>query len=387
MIIFLIVTSLYLSGLFLIRPAPLSLREPMPGLIESFYRIPFTVIVGLSLLIVHLLATNFTFQELSSGNLKYLALNNSSEYWMWWPVQLLTHSFVHSNFIHLVTNVHGLGLLSLYERRVGSMRALQVFLVGAVAAMPSVVVYPEGSNIVGASGAVFALAAAYFTDEKQLSTRDWIIAIIYFLVVWAVMTVYSGLRSSGSLALASIQVDHVGHFLGALGGILFCRFFPLGWRKTVDLASSADSPAELAPTVLAPTVLGPERQATIAQEAPTISVNQSEISSRKAREPAPLFQSLDDGLVKILNVQDEQGNANEFIAIDDALSAAFIAAVQNFDENKNDHALKEEVLNLLFRVQDRLARFPNKKYELHTLIDALEKSSVSEYVSYFRKFV
>ena len=124
------------------------------------------------------------------------------------------------------SNVLGLTLLSIYERRVGLNRYLAVLLVGTIVSSPSAFFYSEPLTVCGFSGGVFALGAAIFTDHENLSIKEWLSAILLFVVITAVLMFDSYLNGPQADAL-TVEVDHIGHALGALGGIIYCRLFRL----------------------------------------------------------------------------------------------------------------------------------------------------------------
>ena len=124
------------------------------------------------------------------------------------------------------SNVIGLALLSVYERRVGLNRYLAVLLAGIIGSTFSVFFYPEPLKASGISGGVFALGAAFFADHENLSVKEWLLCIFLFVGVTAVMTLDSYLNAS-HIDVSTTQIDHIGHALGALGGIIYCRLFRL----------------------------------------------------------------------------------------------------------------------------------------------------------------
>lgn len=91
--------------------------------------------------------------------------------------------------------------------------------------MPSILFYSENVAVSGISGGVFGLAAAYFTDEKELSTKEWLAAISLFVFL-AILLAIEGEFKGRSSAAADLRIDHIGHFLGALGAIIYCRLKP-----------------------------------------------------------------------------------------------------------------------------------------------------------------
>ena len=95
-----------------------------------------------------------------------------------------------------------------------------------LASIPSILFYSENILVSGISGGVFGLAAAYFTDEEELTTKEWLLAISLFLFLAIVLALDSEFKGGSNKAL-DMKIDHIGHFLGALGAILYCRLKPL----------------------------------------------------------------------------------------------------------------------------------------------------------------
>lgn len=96
----------------------------------------------------------------------------------------------------------------------------------SLASIPSILFYPEYILVSGISGGVFGLAAAYFTDEDELTTKEWLLAISLFLFLAIMLALDSEFKGGSNKAL-DMKIDHIGHFLGALGAILYCRLKPL----------------------------------------------------------------------------------------------------------------------------------------------------------------
>jgi len=226
MIIFIISVVTYVGLLIFIKPAPSSLKAAPITYSENFKSVWASICTGVIVLLIFLLTTNFDFISVDEGLYRKLALSNDVDLFLNWPLQSVTHLFLHGNLIHLVANVFGLGLASAYERRVGAKRYLEVLLVGSLASIPSILFYSESVLVCGISGGVFGLAAAYFTDEKELTTKEWLLAILLFLCSAIFFALDSEFNGGFNNAL-DVKIDHIGHFWGALGAILYCRLKPL----------------------------------------------------------------------------------------------------------------------------------------------------------------
>ncbi|MCR9143869.1 MAG: rhomboid family intramembrane serine protease [bacterium] len=145
---------------------------------------------------------------------------------VWQP---LTHLLLHFDLLHLLSNLGLLGLLTVYERRVGHARYLAVLAVAGLASIPSVWMYSEPVLVCGISGGLLGLAAAYFTDHKELSRREWAVAVVVFLALFLILSLIDEIRTGGPGGAAgplSYQIDHIGHLLGAAAGLVYCRLRP-----------------------------------------------------------------------------------------------------------------------------------------------------------------
>lgn len=222
MIIFFISVIAFMGLLVLIRPSPNSLKLAPITYRENVRSVLASIFSGLVILTVFLLITNFSFVAVDEKLYQLLALNNDPEQSSMWPLQSITHLFIHGNLIHLATNIVGLGLASVYERRVGAKRFLIVLFVGSLASIPSIFFYSESVIVGGISGGIFGLGAAYFTDEKELSNKEWVTAILLFLFIVFALVVDTEFKTDA----LDMKIDHIGHLLGALGAIIYCRLIP-----------------------------------------------------------------------------------------------------------------------------------------------------------------
>lgn len=227
MILFAISALVYTLTLLLVRPAPSSLKAELPGFWQHFASLKISLLLGLCLLGVFLFSSAFRFIETEAGILASFAMRGGWTLEARSPLRGLTHWLLHIDIRHLLANVAFLGLLSVYERRVGAQRFVTVLLVACLASSVSAFFYSASTVICGLSGGLFGLAAAYFVDERALTTKDWLTGIALFCVMVGMFTLNDAMRSSAANDL-DFEIDHIGHFLGAIGAIAYCRVRPLG---------------------------------------------------------------------------------------------------------------------------------------------------------------
>lgn len=215
---FLLVTTAYILCLALWRPRPISLKTQLPGYWENIKSIKATLILGLILICVFWLTSGLEFKESKSGALSILGTSEKGVTQLNAYFQIVTHIFVHINLKHLISNLVGLFYLSHYERRVGSGRYLMVFILSGIFSSLMAMPFHHDAVAAGASAGIFGLGAAYFTDHKNLSRREWINLVLisaFFGIIFALPDKH----------MQDIKIDHWGHFFGAVSGIILCRLF------------------------------------------------------------------------------------------------------------------------------------------------------------------
>jgi rhomboid protease GluP len=222
MILYTILLVLYVGLLLFIKPAPKSFRDEPITIKENFLAIKGSLFLGVLLLTIHLFVSDFTSLDASEKSYQIFALNNLDNNRLW-LLQYFTHLFIHLNLLHLVGNLTMLGLLSAYERRVGLGRYLAVLLVSGLVSGLSVFFYSENIYSSGISGALFGLGAAFFTDENNLTLKDWIYAILVFFVLVAIVSLRDFYEMQ-KLDNVNFRIDYFAHILGALGAIAYTRF-------------------------------------------------------------------------------------------------------------------------------------------------------------------
>ncbi len=140
--------------------------------------------------------------------------------------QLGTYLFLHGGILHLALNMIALWMFGgELEETWGSERfTLFYFVTGVGAGLCSVLAsWNSYIPIIGASGAIYGLLAAYgilFPDRTLLLYFIVPIKAKWFVLILGLITFWSSLSASGS------GVAHVAH----LGGMLFGYLYLRGWR-------------------------------------------------------------------------------------------------------------------------------------------------------------
>ncbi|NPV85804.1 MAG: rhomboid family intramembrane serine protease [Anaerolineae bacterium] len=162
-------------------------------------------------------------------------------------VPLLTHMFLHSGWLHFVSNVWILFIFGdNVEDRLGSFRYLVFYILGGVGAglLQSVLTTNPNLPAIGASGAIAAVMGAYFLffPTARVITLiplffvPWFVEIpaIIYLGFWFVSQLFSGV-----LSLTMTQGMEVGgvawwaHIGGFIMGLILAKPFEARRRRRI----------------------------------------------------------------------------------------------------------------------------------------------------------
>lgn len=175
-----------------------------------------------------------------SGAFSTLAMSPAAGYFEPW--RLLTATFLHAGFFHILFNMLMLFVLgTAVERGLGSLRFLAVYVLSALGGSMGVVAWvlaePSSWNVavVGASGALYGLFGAVFIVQKRsgMSTKS-------ILILLAINLAY------GFIVPGISWQGHVGGFIGGLGATaVYLGVADWGRKKS----ASTQRAAEIAVTV------------------------------------------------------------------------------------------------------------------------------------------
>ena len=146
---------------------------------------------------------------------------------------LITAIFVHANLVHLIGNMIFLYVFgNTLESVTGSkQKMLTAFFVGGILSFPlSVPFFPPSASFVGASAAIFTLAAVVMLLKPLrfswlLLMPVGMVAIVYF--IYNVVAVYFNFQSN---------VAYVSHVIGFLLGIPFGIAWSPDWKKNLGIS-------------------------------------------------------------------------------------------------------------------------------------------------------
>lgn len=187
----------------------------------------------------------------------------------WWTV--LSHAFIHSDWIHLLVNM---GVLFLAGRQVladtGTRHFLYIYLVSVwVAAAATLLLHPQ-QPLIGASAGVAGVFGAYAALHPERSVTAWIGAwmprlrvksLFYGLVGAEIGLEVFAMMTASSYRIPMVHdVAHMAHAAGMLTGWLYARhlapaldnfyhreeFFPQGLRRRHRETESSPVPARAA---------------------------------------------------------------------------------------------------------------------------------------------
>jgi len=154
--------------------------------------------------------------------------------------QMVTYLFLHGGFLHILFNMLALYMFGTeLEWLWGTSRFLRFyFITGVGAALCSIIVSPNSTiPIIGASGAIYGLLAAYgllFPDRTLLLYFVIPIKAKYFVLILGAITFWSSITATGG------GIAHVAHLGGMIFGWIYLRGLPFrdgfrnpipGWRE------------------------------------------------------------------------------------------------------------------------------------------------------------
>ena len=208
----------------------------------------FSTIAWLIIVTVIISVLAFVLFSISEDYFNYLALKPSNILQGKYLWTLLTHIFVHGSFAHLLINMFVLfSLGGLCEKIIGRKRFIWFYLIsGLFAGILSVVLAGAFGNselgarifgspeifMVGASGAIFAIAGLYVMLLPRLK---FMIIFLPFFSLPAYIMVPAMLAVMWILSIiGNWPIGNVAHFGGFLAGIIYGIYLRQKYKRKVQ---------------------------------------------------------------------------------------------------------------------------------------------------------
>lgn len=177
-------------------------------------------LIGLNLLAFVFLSMLGPKQDAVANELLGLSGAGLAQGMVW---QFLTYQFVHAGFLHLAVNMLGLWFAgNVLERIMGVRKFVLLYLTCGVAGGLVQVFLDPGPSVVGASGAVCGLIAAFSTMFPRME----ITALLFFVIPVRMRAMWLGIgvAALSLFFLATGILGNVGngaHLGGALAGFVW----------------------------------------------------------------------------------------------------------------------------------------------------------------------
>lgn len=188
------------------REGKQSIRAPKPRVVTAFSRTSTQPVVTYSIIALTLLV--FLGQWLSGG-----ALTTTLLYWPpateSQPWRMITTMFVHSqsSIFHILLNMFSLYIFGpILERLVGRWRFLALYLISGFGGSVAVLLLSPSSAVLGASGAIFGLVAAFFIIQRHFggNTTTLVIVIVINLGLGFIVPQVAWQAHVGGLVVGAI---------------------------------------------------------------------------------------------------------------------------------------------------------------------------------------
>ena len=128
-------------------------------------------------------------------------------------------SLLHWDIPHLLANVFIIPFLLPYEKRVGGMRVLLVFVLCATVVQFMEDLLPLGLTIsLGASGGLCGLITAYNLDRRGMRASEWFTRLLLSLLLIGFVSLQGVLHSSDE----RYSVDWIAHLLAVPTAAVLC---------------------------------------------------------------------------------------------------------------------------------------------------------------------
>ena len=139
--------------------------------------------------------------------------------------QVITYSLIHGGLLHLSLNMLGLYVFGkMVCKEIGGITFLSLYLVSIIGSAVACLLFSSQFPVVGASGAVFGVMAAFgvlFAKQELILLFPPIpMKAIYLVISYAIVEVYFSITSS-------VGISHVAHVGGLASGLIFATIWKL----------------------------------------------------------------------------------------------------------------------------------------------------------------
>ncbi len=200
-----------------------------PGLMPV---VKILLIVTIGMFIIQILADGVTGQAFTWEifGLSFAGVMNGR---IW---QFVTYMFLHGGILHILFNMMGLFFFgSDVERVLGPKRFLSLYLVGGVVGgIGWIVLAPSGvAPCIGASGAIFALLAAFAVFYPNRPITLLLFYVVPVTMKARTLVIILGLITLFSLYQTSGNVAHAAHLGGGIVGLAYALMLRRGMGRPV----------------------------------------------------------------------------------------------------------------------------------------------------------
>ena len=143
-----------------------------------------------------------------------------------WP-QLFTHVFAHANLLHIASNLLGIVIIGRWmEIQYGSLRFFVLFYASALVAGMAQAAYAPGTSLLGASGGLFALLAAFVRHFPNVRfyllfpPLPWPVPAWLLVSLMALFNVALWMGDIYGIAALQQNLAYIAHLVGLLAGLM-----------------------------------------------------------------------------------------------------------------------------------------------------------------------
>lgn len=186
------------------------------------------LILATMMIIFFVITTKLGLLTSEDTSVHLYGLNNAPETFIKKILNFLSYSLVNLDLGQLIVNVLLLGLVAKFEDKIGSLRFLLIYILGAVTAGACIFLKNEAYIITGSTGAFFALVGAISVYFYKNDLKHWLSTIALFVFLNILFKVS---RGSLSPQLFQFEVNIFAHIIGFLTGILVATIAPIHKKR------------------------------------------------------------------------------------------------------------------------------------------------------------